>query len=362
MATVTGDNNNNWLIGTGDADTINGLGGNDTLKGGGGADRLEGGAGIDTAIYADSPGQVSVDLQTGAGLFGNAQGDRLIGIENVYGSGAFDLLYGNDVANTLSGASGDDWLDGRGGADVLEGGYGSDRLTGGSGGDVLNGGEGDDLAIYRESPSGVLVSLASGYVTGGDAGGDTLISIEHIDGSEFTDFLLGNDGSNRLTGWGGNDSLKGFGGSDTLQGGEGHDTVQGMDGDDFLYGDGGNDQLTGGVGVDFMKGGGGADTFIWSSIDDTGTTAETGDFVEDFVPGDGDRLDVSGVDADIYAAGDQPFRFIGNAAFSGTPGEINYVHQDGHTIIQMQTGTSADVEGVIRIPGIVTPEASWFVL
>jgi Ca2+-binding RTX toxin-like protein len=344
MAMVTGDNNNNWLIGTGNADTIKGLGGNDVLKGGGGADTLDGGAGIDTAVYADSPGQVYVDLQSGTGLFGYAQGDKLIGIENVYGSSGFDLLYGSDVANTLSGASGDDWLDGRAGADVLEGGYGSDRLTGGSGGDVLNGGEGDDTAVYRDSPAGVLVSLASGYVTGGDASGDTLSSIENIDGSGFGDFLLGDNGANHLNGFGGNDSLKGFGG------------------DDFLHGDAGSDQITGGSGADFMTGAGGADTFIWTSIDDTGTTTATADRLGDFVPAEGDRLDVSGVDADIYAADNQSFRFIGNAAFSGTPGEINYVHQNGDTIIQMQTGTSADVEGIIIIPGIVTPEASWFVL
>jgi hypothetical protein len=32
------------------------------------------------------------------------------------------------------------------------------------------------------------------------------------------------------------------------------------------------------------------------------------------------------------------------AAFSGRPGEINYYHIDGNTYIQMQTGTSPDVE------------------
>jgi RTX calcium-binding nonapeptide repeat (4 copies) len=45
----------------------------------------------------------------------------------------------------------------------------------------------------------------------------------------------------------------------------------------------------------------------------------------------------------------------------GTPGEINFVHA-GKTIIQMQTGLDADIEGIIRIAGIVTPQASWFVL
>ena len=50
------------------------------------------------------------------------------------------------------------------------------------------------------------------------------------------------------------------------------------------------------------------------------------------------------------------------AAFSGTPGEVRYYHADGNTFIEMQTGTSADVEGVIRLNGIHAPEASWFVL
>ena len=45
-----------------------------------------------------------------------------------------------------------------------------------------------------------------------------------------------------------------------------------------------------------------------------------------------------------------------------TPGEIRYYHADGDTFIELQTGTSSDVEAVIRIAGIVTPDASWFVL
>ena len=84
--------------------------------------------------------------------------------------------------------------------------------------------------------------------------------------------------------------------------------------------------------------------------------------ITDFNFAEGDRIDLCGIDADVYAAGNQAFTFIGAAAFSGTPGEINYYHSGGNTYIQLQTGTSADVEGVIRLDGIVTPEASWFVL
>jgi Ca2+-binding RTX toxin-like protein len=362
MARITGTNDGDTLSGTADADLIKGFGGDDVLKGSGGADILDGGAGVDTAVYFDSPGQVVVDLAAGSGQFGYAEGDRLVSIDNVHGSAHFDWLYGNDDANTLVGLDGDDRLFGRGGADILDGGYGRDVLTGGSGGDVLNGGEGEDTAAYRNSPAGVSVLLISDFASGGDADGDSLNGIENLDGSEFADFLWGNNGANDLDGFGGNDSLRGFGGSDNLSGGEGHDALYGMDGADLLSGGEGNDRLEGGTGADLMEGGGGADRFVWASIDDTGTTTETGDYISAFNPAEADRLHLYDIDADVYAAGNQAFTFIGAAAFSGTPGEINYVHVNGETIIQMQTGTSADVEGIIRIYGIVTPEASWFAL
>jgi serralysin len=70
----------------------------------------------------------------------------------------------------------------------------------------------------------------------------------------------------------------------------------------------------------------------------------------------------SGIDADVYASGNQAFTFIGTAAFSGTPGEIRYYHSEGDTYLELQLGTSADIEGVIRLVGVHTPQASWFVL
>jgi hypothetical protein len=53
---------------------------------------------------------------------------------------------------------------------------------------------------------------------------------------------------------------------------------------------------------------------------------------------------------------------MSTSASTGTPGEINFVHVNGDTIIQLQTGTSPDIEGGIRLAGLHTPEASWFVL
>jgi Ca2+-binding RTX toxin-like protein len=116
-----------WFDGvTDDADTIFGFGGNDwifghggddILQGGDGADILNGGDGIDTANYGDSPVGVIVNLATGHGLGGTAEGDTLVNIENITGSLFDDFLYGNYKSNVLSGGSGNDSLQGGAGAD-----------------------------------------------------------------------------------------------------------------------------------------------------------------------------------------------------------------------------------------------------
>jgi Ca2+-binding RTX toxin-like protein len=86
VATINGTNSGDTLYGTAAGDVINGLNGNDSLKGFGGADRLDGGAGIDTVFYGDSTAGVGINLSTGRGVGGSAEGDTLISIENVFGS------------------------------------------------------------------------------------------------------------------------------------------------------------------------------------------------------------------------------------------------------------------------------------
>jgi serralysin len=319
------DTKNDWLVGQGENDLIKGYGGNDTLKGGGGADHIDGGAGRDAVMYSDSTTGVFVDLWAGYGSNGTASGDTLVNVEIVYGSSHGDYLIGNDAANDLYGLYGDDILDGGRGADLLDGGAGYDTVS------------------YLHSSAGVIAGL-TGNNHRGDAQGDVLVGIEALQGSFYNDALFGDANANTLSGDSGNDLLYAGGGADVLVGGYG---------DDWLKGD---------IGADRMTGGPNADVFYWQWMQDTGATAATSDLVTDFNPLEGDRLDLVGIDADVYAANNQEFRFIGAAAFSGTPGEINYVHHNGETIIQMQTGTSIDVDGMIRIAGIVTPDASWFVL
>jgi Ca2+-binding RTX toxin-like protein len=94
---------------------------------------MEGGSGVDILNYAESSAAVSVILNAGVGVGGDAQGDTNIGFENVTGSNFNDVLTGDVVANVLQGGNGNDVLMGGGGNDTLIGGSGSDTLTGGTG-------------------------------------------------------------------------------------------------------------------------------------------------------------------------------------------------------------------------------------
>jgi Ca2+-binding RTX toxin-like protein len=102
-------------------------------------------AGIDTVFYGDSTAGVGVNLATGRGVGGSAEGDTLISIENVFGSNFNDTLTGTSGANQLHGQDGNDVIKGGGGDDFLDGGTGNDILVSDIfGHSTLDGGAGDD--------------------------------------------------------------------------------------------------------------------------------------------------------------------------------------------------------------------------
>lgn len=287
------------LTGGAGSDMLVGNAGDDVLTGGSGADILVGGAGRDLLSYADSGAAVRVDLARLTASGGDAEGDLFDGFEDVEGSAFADALAGDAGANRLFGGNGND---------TLSGGAGDDMLDGGAGADLLDGGAGTDRVDYGSSGAGVVVDLADGAASGGEAAGDRLIGIEAVDGSAFADALSGSEGADwfgggagddRIDGRGGDDLLAGGAGADTLTGGAGFDSADysgsggavtvdlvagtGTGGDaqgdrlqgierligsrfgDVLSGDGFDNVLIGGAGADRLTGGAGIDTADYST-------------------------------------------------------------------------------------------------
>jgi Ca2+-binding RTX toxin-like protein len=204
------------FVGFGANDSLTGAGGHDILVGGSGGDTLTGGDGSDTVSYEGSSAAVTVSLAANTATGGDAAGDTLTGIENLYGSDHADTLTGDSADNILTGAAGDD---------TLSGNAGDDTLIGGSGADTITGGDGVDLASYAGSLSGVSIDLLMNTSSGGDAQGDVLTSVENINGSAYDDVLTGDAAANVLSGGSGDDVLTGGEGDDTLTGGAGADTA-----------------------------------------------------------------------------------------------------------------------------------------
>ncbi|MEP3889307.1 MAG: hypothetical protein ABJN69_02500 [Hellea sp.] len=173
--TFYGMDGNDILSGAAGNDTLIGGDGNDTLYGGEGADSLQGGSGIDLASYAQSRSGVTVNLATNANSGGDAAGDMLVGVENLFGSRFGDNLTG-DLRDNL--------INGLGGNDVIDGAAGNDTLYAGAGSDVLNGGAGDDT-----------LSGQSGFNRlNGDAGNDLIL------GGSDQDFINGGAGDDIMSG------------------------------------------------------------------------------------------------------------------------------------------------------------------
>ncbi|MEV4782874.1 hypothetical protein [Burkholderia sp. LMU1-1-1.1] len=294
--TGTGNAGDNTIAGGAGSDTLNGGAGNDrlvggagndVLAGGAGADVLQGGDGFDTASYADSGGVgVTINLKTGVHT-GIAAGDTYDSIELIRGSTYADIFTGTAGANSFDG--------GAAGVDTID---------------------------YSTSAAAVNVNLTTNVVSGGDAQGDTLTSIETVVGSVFNDILASSTAGHTLRGGAGDDlyvvgaagvvvdedpadgvdevqtalatlSIAGYAnvekltytgvataaftgtgnaGDNIITGGAGSDAFNGGAGNDQLVGGAGNDVLTGGAGADQLQGGDGFDTASYADSGGVGVT------------------------------------------------------------------------------------------
>ena len=179
--------------------TFEGKDGNDTIYGGPGIDIIFGGDGVDQIfagagddfIYAGNGGDVidggngsdtvsfkgdgflhkgvRVDLLFGFGEGVDAEGDKYMSIENVYGTIHNDTLTGSNSDNSLFGLEGNDTLVAHGGNDKLVG------------------GEGDDLyLLYQASGIKIIDNYADDEIE------DTL-SLVHLNSTDVCVFLVDDD-------------------------------------------------------------------------------------------------------------------------------------------------------------------------
>ena len=207
--TITGDNNDNVLVGTPGIDWIEGLGGHDTLQGLAGNDLLDGGSGLDRAIYTDATGPITVNLAAGTASGSGVGADTLVSIEQIRGS-AFADSY---VATGYTGVS-----------PIGSTGANFNEFEGMAGDDTITGNSGTQLA-YLNATAGVTVNFASwapgqgasGTATGdASVGTDTFTGVQGVRGSAFIDTLVGSDNFSAETfqGRGGDDFIDGRGGFD----------------------------------------------------------------------------------------------------------------------------------------------------
>lgn len=231
----------------------------------------------------------------------------------VHLSSGIQIVDPRDEAIMMKGTAGNDHYIGTAFNDTFDGSAGVDRLDGGNG---------IDFVSFATAKAGVTASLSGGM--GGDAAGDTYISIEGLLGSSFADVFTGN-GSAILKGRGGDDTyftkagdtaeesphegrdtvvsngsyalkadaeieflkisglsaktsanltgsntaneIVGHGGRNALRGLDGNDVLKASSGNDTLKGDAGSDRLHGGAGNDKLYGGTGTgrDVFVFDT-------------------------------------------------------------------------------------------------
>lgn len=299
-------------------------------------------------------------------IYGDAD-NGLGGNDTLSGGDGNDSLYGGNENDNLAGDFGKDFLSGGAGSDTISGGAGADTVDGGAGADSLSGG-GDvgDTVSYASSTAAVQINFDYGTITlgiGGDAAGDQLTSFYNVIGSGGNDILT--DLRKGTIAFGYNDNgFFGGRGNDTLVMGGGNDTATGGSGNDSLSGEDGRDRLVGGLGADLLSGGANADRFVFLSAADSTANATGRDKIADFRHAQGDKIDISALDANINTTGvNDMFTFRSAAAgFSGNGAEVTYVTVVGGIKVIADNNGDAIADFAIILQGVSVLVAADFSL
>jgi len=155
----------------------------------------------------------------------------------------------------------------------------------------------------------------AGFGSGGEAQGDIFNSIENVTGSAAADDITGNNAANALNGW---------------------------------------------AGQDVLRGRGGGDRFAFSAASDSKVGAA--DQITDFSHAEGDRVDLSAIDANSAVAGNQAFSFIGTSFYSGVAGQLRYASDGTVTTIAGDINGDGVSDFHIQLAGAIGLVAGDFVL
>ncbi|MBO3759443.1 calcium-binding protein [Ciceribacter sp. L1K22] len=266
-------------------------------------------------IYLDS-GDDLYDGRNGR-LTGTVVGG--FGDDRLYGGVDNDTFYGNDGADTLKGNNGNDTLDGGADADRMEGGAGNDKF-------------------FVDNVGDVVVELSG-------KGTDTVEStITWTLGANVENLILA--GATAINGTG--NSL-----ANSMTGNSAANTLKALEGNDKLTGDDGADKLTGGTG---------ADQFIYKALTDSDVASSGRDTIYDFSHAQGDKINLSAIDAQASTGGNQAFTFIGKSTFSGDEGQLRYKFSGSNTIVEGDVDGNGSADFAILLAGKLTLVKGDFVL
>ena len=223
-------------------------------------------------------------------------------------------------------------LRGDGGNDTLDGGAGADTMLGGTGGDTYYVDNASDVVIEvaGQGASDQVRTSGANYTL---AGGSEVEILGTTEPAASTAIVLG-----------GNEYAN------------------------TIIGNAGNNVIFGGAGLDTMVGGDGGDVYVWRSITEMGSIpGDNSDTIgSEFNAAIGDLIVLNLIDADGNGGnGDTAFSFIGDVSNRTVhrcrSGQL--VQRPGSdTYILLNTDGDAASDGVIRVLGVHSVDASWFVL
>ncbi|MFI0844848.1 calcium-binding protein [Mesorhizobium sp. IMUNJ 23232] len=383
------------LYGRNGDNVLHGEAGNDTLYGQDGRNVLYGGVGYD-----------SLSTNGGDHLFGDAGDDQLVARGNgsmLHGGAGNDRFYVDSSPSDeteLYGDDGDDFMNASGrGIQRLDGGRGADEMRGSRDDDTYVVDQHGDVIIELVNQGTDTVEIRYSYILGANLENLLLTGTADANGwgNELSNTLTGNDGGNRLNGLGGADIMKGGLGNDiyvvnlagdqVVEGGvQGSDTVlssidyslgaavehltllgsadrtaTGNTGANRLTGNAGDNILVGNGGADALKGNLGADIFRYLALSDSSVSSI--DRIDDFGLSQGDVVDISAIDANARAGGDQAFNAeIGAGATFSAAGQYRFSAISGGFLAEFNVDADADAEFAIRFLGAAAPQAGWFLL